>query len=53
MAGVVVVPERAHFEKIDGDRIAEIFSEVSMRSETVNDLIDELCSLPDTEEFGW
>jgi len=53
MAGVVVVPERAHFEKIDGDRIAEIFYEVSMRSETVNDLIDELCSLPDTEESGW
>ncbi len=53
MAGVVVVPEREHFEKIDGPRIAAMFSEVSMRSELLNDLIDGICSLPKVEEPEW
>jgi hypothetical protein len=53
MAGVVVVPEREHFDRIDGRRIAAIFSEVSLRSEIVNDLIDAICSLPEPEETGW
>lgn len=53
MAGVVVVPEREHFDKIDGERVAAIFSEVSMNSEIVNDLVDAICSLPDPEEAGW
>jgi hypothetical protein len=53
MAGVVVVPEREHFEKIDAARIAAIFSEVSMRKELVNDLIDGICSLPKVEEPEW
>ena len=53
MAGVVVVPERDHFDKIDGERVAAIFSEVSMNGEIVNDLVDELCSLPEPEEAGW
>lgn len=53
MAGVVVVPEREHFEKIDAPRIAAIFSEVSMRGELVNDLIDGICSLPKVEQPEW
>jgi ATP adenylyltransferase/5',5'''-P-1,P-4-tetraphosphate phosphorylase II len=53
MAGVVVVPEREHFDKIDGERIAAIFSEVSMNGEIVNELVDEICSLPEPEEAGW
>ncbi len=53
MAGVVVVPEREHFDKIDGERLAAIFSEVSMNGEIVNDLVDGICSLPEPEEAGW
>jgi len=53
MAGVVVVPEREHYDRIDGERAAAIFSEVSMNRETVNDLVDEICSLPEPEEAGW
>ena len=53
MAGVVVVPEREHYEKIDGPRMASIFSEVSMNGEVVNDLIDGICSMPKLEEPEW
>lgn len=53
MAGVVVVPEREHFDKIDGERMTAIFSEVSMRNEIVNDLVDVMCSLPEPEEARW
>ncbi|HWO00105.1 MAG TPA: DUF4922 domain-containing protein [Blastocatellia bacterium] len=53
MASVVVVPERAHFEKIGSNEITRIFAEVSLNSELVNDLIDGLCSLPGAEEPVW
>ena len=53
MAGVVVIPEREHFDKINGERASAIFSEVSMNGEIVNDLVDEICSLPEPEEAGW
>lgn len=53
MAGVVVVPEREHFDKLDGLKMAAIFSEVSMRAGLVNDLIDGICSLPKLEEPKW
>ena len=53
MAGVVVVPEREHFERLDGERLASIFSEVSMNGTTVNDLVDSVCSLPEPEEASW
>jgi hypothetical protein len=53
MAGVVVVPELEHFKKIDGARIAAIFSEVSLSTELVNDLVDGICSIPGLEERGW
>lgn len=53
MAGVIVVPERAHFDKLDGERIAEIFAEVSMNGDIVNDLVDALCLLPELEDVDW
>jgi Domain of unknown function (DUF4922) len=53
MAGVVVVPEREHYDKIDGARVAAIFSEVSIHGEIVNDLVDGICSLSEPEEASW
>lgn len=53
MAGVIVVPERADFDSLDGSRVAQIFSEVSMNGEIVNDLVDSVCSMPEPEETGW
>lgn len=53
MAGVVVVPEHAHFDKIDGERITAIFAEVSMNGDIVNDLVDAICTLAEPEEAGW
>jgi (2Fe-2S) ferredoxin len=53
MAGVVVVPERNDYERIDGERMKAIFSEVSMNGEVVNELVDEVSSVPDPEEANW
>jgi len=53
MAGVIVVPEREHFDRIGGEQIAGIFSEVSLSNELVNDLIDGICALPEPEEPAW
>ena len=53
MAGVIVVPEREHFEKLDGDRLEAIFAEVSMNGEIVNELVDDVCELSEPEEAGW
>jgi len=53
MAGVIVVPDRKDFDKIDGARAAAIFAEVSMSATIVNDLVDEICSLPEPEETCW
>ena len=53
MAGVVVIPERESYDKIDGTLLGAIFSEVSMNTEVVNDLVDGICSIPGLEERGW
>src|SRR6185295_5196739 len=53
MAGVVVVPERAHFDKIDGERITGIFAEVTMNRDVLNELIDDMCSLPEAGDPPW
>ncbi|MEK6300979.1 MAG: DUF4922 domain-containing protein [Acidobacteriota bacterium] len=53
MAGVVVVPERAHFDKIDSELITGIFAEVSMNRDVLNELIDDMCSLPEAGEPLW
>jgi hypothetical protein len=51
MGGVVVVPERAHFDRIGGEQVAQIFSEVSMNGELVNELIDGICMQPEESEW--
>jgi len=53
MAGVIVVPEREHFDRLDGERVAAIFSEVSMNGEIVNELVDGVCELVGPEDVGW
>ena len=53
MAGVIVVPEREHFDKLDGGRVEAIFGEVSMNGEIVNELVDDVCELSEPEEAGW
>lgn len=52
MAGVIVVPEREHFDKLGSEEVAAIFSEVSLSSNLVNDLIDEICASPEPEGPG-
>jgi hypothetical protein len=42
MAGVIVVPERAHFDKLTGELIEGIFAEVSYGEEAVNDLLERI-----------
>jgi len=44
MAGVVVVPERAHYEKLDGERLVGIYREVSYSEELVNEMLDSMTS---------
>jgi hypothetical protein len=53
MAGVFVVPEREHFERMDGALAARVFTEVSLNGEIVNDLVDSVCSIPEPEDAGW
>jgi Domain of unknown function (DUF4922) len=42
MAGVVVVPHHEHFLKLDGERVAAIFAEVSRDEEAVNELLERM-----------
>jgi hypothetical protein len=42
MAGVVVVPLREHFMRIDGARIAEIFAEVSCDEGAINEMLEQM-----------
>jgi hypothetical protein len=55
MAGVIVVPERSHFERIDAQVVSKIYSEVSPDVERVNDLIRSVCESPVVEGSlsGW
>lgn len=43
MAGIVVVPEHAHYEKIGAAQVEKIFSEVSMSSDAVEELVAQVC----------
>lgn len=42
MAGVVVVPQHEHFLKIDGDRVAAIFAEVSCNEDDINEMLERM-----------
>jgi hypothetical protein len=42
MAGVIVVPERAHFDRLTGELVEGIFAEVSYNEEAINDLLERI-----------
>jgi ATP adenylyltransferase/5',5'''-P-1,P-4-tetraphosphate phosphorylase II len=42
MAGVIVVPERDHFDRLTGELMEGIFAEVSYGEEAVNDLLERI-----------
>src|SRR5215813_24326 len=50
MAGVVVVPERSHFEKLDDATMSLIYREVSFDEEAINQMLDWMTS---SEELIW
>lgn len=43
MAGIVVVPEHQHYEKIGAQQIEMIFSEVSLSSNFVDEIVAQVC----------
>ncbi|MBI3649822.1 MAG: DUF4922 domain-containing protein [Acidobacteria bacterium] len=43
MAGILVVPEHAHYEKLDAEMVAAIFSQVSLPSAYVEEVVGEVC----------
>ncbi len=49
MAGVVVVPERDHFERVTAERLEEIFAEVSLNVEEVDFRIEQASETPVSE----
>ncbi|MEW6209507.1 MAG: DUF4922 domain-containing protein [Acidobacteriota bacterium] len=51
MAGVIVVPERDHFERITSEKLEEIFVEVSRSVEEVDFVVEQATETPVAE--GW
>ncbi|HSE98904.1 MAG TPA: DUF4922 domain-containing protein [Blastocatellia bacterium] len=51
MAGVIVVPERAHYDRIAAEDVSMIFSEVSPDVEAINDLLQVMCDAPAEEDL--
>jgi hypothetical protein len=49
MAGVVVVPERDHFERVTAEKLEEVFAEVSMSVEEVDFIIEQTSETPVSE----
>ncbi len=49
MAGVIVVPERDHFERITSEKLEEIFAEVSMSVEEVDFHVEQASETPVSE----
>ncbi len=43
MAGIIVVPEHEHYEKIGAQQIEIIYSEVSLNSDFVDEVIGQVC----------
>jgi hypothetical protein len=43
MAGVVVVPEYGHFEKVGREHLEAIFAEVSYGEDEINNLVERVC----------
>ncbi len=44
MAGLLVMPEHAHYEKIDAAQIETIFSEVSLNIDFVEEVVGQACA---------
>lgn len=51
MAGVVVVPERDHFERVTAEKLEAIFAQVSRSVEEVDFLVEQASETPIAE--GW
>jgi hypothetical protein len=45
MAGVIVVPEGEHYEKVDGEKIEAIFAEVSLSEDLTDEIVGRACAL--------
>jgi hypothetical protein len=43
MAGILVVPQHQHYEKIGAQQIEKIFSEVSLRSDLIDEIVSRVC----------
>jgi hypothetical protein len=50
MAGVLVLPEREHFDRIDADLVQQIYSEVSLSEDLVNEAVERVCERSGIEE---
>jgi hypothetical protein len=42
MAGIIVVPQREHFLRIDGERVAAIFGEVSYDENSIDEMLERM-----------
>ena len=51
MAGVIVVPEREHFDRIGATEVRTIFSEVSLTETEVNEITERVCAAMGAEEL--
>ena len=45
MAGVIVVPERSHFEKIGAEQARAIYAEVSLSEDQVIEVVERVASV--------
>jgi hypothetical protein len=45
MAGVIVVPERSHFERIGGEQVEAIYAEVSLGEDRVIEVVERVASV--------
>lgn len=50
MAGVLVVPEKEHFNRLNADLIQQIYSEVSLPEGLVNEVVERVCARSGIEE---
>src|SRR5262249_18276745 len=51
MAGGIVVPHRRHLHQKRAGDIATIYADVSMRNETVDSIVEQICSFSEPGDF--
>jgi hypothetical protein len=44
MAGILITPERSDYDRLGPIEVCQIYSEVSSREETINAIVEEICS---------